>query len=191
MAWNFRSGSVGFGGWHHILSNRPRVEKICKPETKPASPTFACQQISLTDGNMKILWLFGFGRFGALKSWSSLGVTQGQQVWKCPFRLFFLLFARGVFGKDFSLIRKQSVWYSCSGWPFSYWKVGQKGQEIGFQVSFKASIFFWVHLRCPKNSHLKSSNFLRSKPWVGPTRYVHALPGHEWCAVRCWSSSLG
>ena len=98
---------------------------------------------------------------------------------------------RGVFGKDFSLIRKQSVWYSCSGWPFSYWKVGQKGQEIGFQVSFKASIFFWVHLRCPKNSHLKSSNFLRSKPWVGPTRYVHALPGHEWCAVRCWSSSLG
>ena len=168
------------------------MEEICKPETKPASPTFACQQKSLTDGNIKILGLFGFGRFGALKSWSSLGVTKGQQVWKCPFRLFFLLFAYGVFGKDFSLIRQQSVWYSCSRWPFfltGRWD--KKDKKLGSKFPSRHPCFFWCSSQMPKKLSPQILQLFKSKPWVGPTRYVHALPGHEWCAVRCWSSSLG
>ena len=74
----------------------------------------------------------------------------------------------------------------------------KRGQEIEFQCFLRGSdskmerihgiqIFLGVHLRCPpKNCSLKSSNlFKRQALVVGPTRYVHALPGHEWCAVRC------
>ena len=54
-------GSVGGAT---IFPNRPRVEEIYKPERQPASPTFACQQKSLTDENMKILGLLVLGASG-------------------------------------------------------------------------------------------------------------------------------